>query len=105
MSVNPLRNEVKFTVGGVKAFAVLKMDPLVRLSDSLGNPAFGEILRRINVAEPRALASFIELMTVDTDVEAIKEQMSVHVSAWQEVQLAALELFKPFLAETSPKKE
>lgn len=104
-TANSHRGEVAFTVGGVKAIAVLDMNPFARFSDSLGNPALGEILRRINAYEPRALSSFVEIMTVDTDVDAVKEQMITHVTAFEEVVFAANKLFAPFLAEKTPKKD
>jgi hypothetical protein len=105
MAINPLRGEVAFTVGGVKAFAVWKMDTAMRWSDSLGNPSFNEILRRIREGELRALGSFVEIMTVNTDVDAVKEQMSLHVTHLEEVIFAASKLLQPFLAEKTSKKE
>jgi len=102
-SANSHRGEVAFTVGGVKAIAVLEMERLARLSDAMGNPPLGEIFRRLQVAEPRALVAFVEHLTIDTDADAVIAAM-ITIEAIAEVQSAAFRAFEPFAATKADSK-
>jgi len=104
MIANPERAETLLEVGGVTVKLHFSLDRLAAFSSRLGSPPLGDILRRIQGAEPGCLIALIDCFTVEGDAVLLKEQIT-NIADFATVIQAGLSMMGPFLADRKPAKK
>lgn len=69
MSVNPVRGEVRASIGSLDLTLVADMDGLARLSAATGYPTFQELYKRLIGTEPMTVMMAIDLFTIQGFVD------------------------------------
>lgn len=101
MLANTERGEVLVEIGGEKAVLCFHMERLAAYSAMLGHPPLGDMLRRINGAEPVALIGLIDAFTIKGDGAALKAKVT-HIEDMAALVAAGLKMMEPFLSDRKP---
>lgn len=72
MTPNPVRGEVKASIGSLELVLVADMDGLARLSGATGHPTLAELYARLHGTELQTVMLAIELFTTGGTLEGKK---------------------------------